>query len=126
MASPSPGANGLRVAASVASMIQKASGAKVGDLICITGNVGAAYLGLQILEREKQVYLSSPEVKPDLEEQTYCIGRQLKPEARRDMIMQFDKAGVVPTAMIRCPAAFAALIRSATSEARVNHSLCIL
>ncbi len=76
------------------------SGAKVGDLICITGDVGAAYLGLQILEREKQVYLSSPEVKPDLEEQAYCIGRQLKPEARRDMIVQFDKAGVVPTSMI--------------------------
>lgn len=76
------------------------SGAKAGDLICITGDVGAAYLGLQILEREKQVYLSSPEVKPDLEEQAYCIGRQLKPEARRDMIVQFDKAGIVPTAMI--------------------------
>lgn len=76
------------------------SGAKAGDLICITGDVGAAYLGLQILEREKQVYLSSPGVKPDLEEQAYCIGRQLKPEARRDMIVQFDKAGIVPTAMI--------------------------
>lgn len=76
------------------------SGAKVGDIICITGNVGAAYLGLQILEREKQIYLSSPEVQPNLENQTYCVGRQLKPEARRDMVEQFDKAKLIPTSMI--------------------------
>ena len=76
------------------------SGAKEGDLICITGDVGAAYLGLQILEREKQVYLSTPDVKPDLENEAYCVGRQLKPEARMDMIQQFDKAGIVPTSMI--------------------------
>lgn len=77
------------------------SGAKPGDLICITGNVGAAYLGLQILEREKQIYLSTPGgVQPNLENETYCVGRQLKPEARRDMILAFKKAGLVPTSMI--------------------------
>ncbi|MEL6970894.1 MAG: thiamine-phosphate kinase [Bacteroidota bacterium] len=76
------------------------SGAKVGDIICITGDVGAAYLGLQMLEREKQVYLSTPDVKPDLENEAYCVGRQLKPEARGDMIRQFAKEGLVPTAMI--------------------------
>lgn len=74
--------------------------AKPGDLICITGNVGAAYLGLQLLEREKQVYLSNPGVQPDLEDQEYLVGRQLKPEARRDMIERFDKSKLVPTAMI--------------------------
>jgi len=74
--------------------------AKVGDLICITGNVGAAYLGLQILEREKQIYLSDPGIQPDLEEQTYLIQRQLKPEARRDMINFFAQNKLVPTAMI--------------------------
>lgn len=74
--------------------------AKVGDLICITGDLGAAYLGLQILEREKQIFLSNPEVKPDLEEQNYLIGRQLKPEARKDAIAAFDKAGLIPTSMI--------------------------
>lgn len=74
--------------------------AKVGDLICITGNVGAAYLGLQILEREKQVYLSNPGVQPDLENQNYLIGRQLKPEARNDMIEMFAKNKLVPTSMI--------------------------
>ncbi len=74
--------------------------ASVGDLICITGNVGAAYLGLQLLEREKQIYLSDPGVQPDLEEQEYIIGRQLKPEARKDMIEAFAKSDLLPTAMI--------------------------
>lgn len=74
--------------------------AKVGDLICITGNVGAAYLGLQLLEREKQLYLSNPDIKPDLEEQDFLVGRQLKPEARRDMIEVFKKSGLQPTSMI--------------------------
>ncbi len=74
--------------------------AQVGDLICITGNVGSAYLGLQLLEREKQLFLDNPEVKPDLEEQNYLIGRQLKPEARKDMIELFSKNNLIPTSMI--------------------------
>jgi thiamine-monophosphate kinase len=74
--------------------------AKVGDLVCITGNLGAAYLGLQILEREKQIYLSNPEIQPDLEGQDYLIGRQLKPEARKDAVEAFAKVNLVPTSMI--------------------------
>ncbi|MEL7124118.1 MAG: thiamine-phosphate kinase [Bacteroidota bacterium] len=74
--------------------------AKVGDLICITGDLGAAYLGLQILEREKQLYLNDPNIKPDLEDEDYVIGRQLKPEARKDMIEAFAKNNLVPTSMI--------------------------
>ncbi len=74
--------------------------ARVGDLVCITGDLGAAYLGLQILEREKQLFLSDPNIQPNLEDQSYLIGRQLKPEARRDMIDMFEKQGLVPTAMI--------------------------
>lgn len=76
------------------------SGAKPGDLICLTGDVGAAYLGLQILEREKQLYLETPGIQPDLEEQKYLVGRFLKPEARKDMIEIFAKAKLVPTSMI--------------------------
>ncbi|HMO40790.1 MAG TPA: thiamine-phosphate kinase [Saprospiraceae bacterium] len=76
------------------------NGAKKGDLICITGNVGAAYLGLQILEREKQLFLDNPQIQPDLDEQAYLIGRQLKPEARKDVIEMFAKNDLVPTAMI--------------------------
>lgn len=74
--------------------------AKVGDLICITGNLGAAYLGLQLLEREKQLFLENPNIQPQLDEQPYLIGRQLKPEARRDMIEAFAKNGIQPTSMI--------------------------
>ena len=76
------------------------SGAKKGDIVCITGDLGAAYLGLQILEREKQLYISNPGIQPDLEEQKYLLERQLKPEARRDSIAFLKKEGVVPTAMI--------------------------
>ncbi|MFK7810207.1 MAG: thiamine-phosphate kinase [Saprospiraceae bacterium] len=76
------------------------NGAKKGDLLCVTGNLGAAYLGLQILEREKQLFESSPGVQPDLEDQKYLVGRQLKPEARLDMIEFFEKNKLVPTAMI--------------------------
>jgi thiamine-monophosphate kinase len=73
--------------------------AKIGDLICITGNVGAAYLGLQILEREKRIFLETG-AQPNLEGQHYLIERQLKPEARKDMIEIFEKSKLVPTAMI--------------------------
>ncbi|MFT4667189.1 MAG: thiamine-monophosphate kinase [Polaribacter sp.] len=76
------------------------SGANEGDLLCVTGNLGAAYLGLQILEREKQIFQSSPGVQPDLENQAYLIGRQLKPGARTDMIEFFEKNKLVPTSMI--------------------------
>ncbi len=75
-------------------------GARPGDLVCITGDLGAAYLGLQLLEREKQVFLSQPDLQPDLEDQKYIVGRQLKPEARVDMIAEFARKGLVPTAMI--------------------------
>ena len=76
------------------------SGARVGDLICITGNVGAAYLGLQILEREKQVYLADPDMQPELEKHQYLVERFLKPENRPDVIKMFAKNRLVPTAMI--------------------------
>jgi thiamine-monophosphate kinase len=77
------------------------STAKKGDLLCVSGNLGAAYLGLQILEREKQIFQSiKGGLQPDLEDQQYLISRQLKPEARFDMIELFHKAELVPTAMI--------------------------
>lgn len=76
------------------------SGAKKGDVLCVTGSLGAAYLGLQILEREKQIYLSNPGVQPDLGDKNYLIERQLKPEARKDLIQVFRQSNIVPTSMI--------------------------
>lgn len=76
------------------------NGAKPGDILCVTGDFGAAYLGLQILEREKQVYLAHPGVQPELEKSQYLIERQLKPEAQSGAIAYFKKAGIIPTSMI--------------------------
>lgn len=76
------------------------SGAKPDDLICCTGDLGAAYLGLQILERERRLLAENPEIKTDLEDQKYIIGRFLKPEARRDIIEAFEKFHLKPTSMI--------------------------
>lgn len=74
--------------------------AQLGDLICVTGDLGAAYLGLQLLEREKQIYLEQPEVQPDLENQKYLVSRILKPEARKDIIELLKIEKIKPTAMI--------------------------
>lgn len=76
------------------------SGAKAGDLLVITGDIGAAYLGLQVLEREKQVFLANPNAQPDLEMYSYLIERQLKPEARKDVIKLLQDIEVQPTSMI--------------------------
>ena len=76
------------------------SGARENDLLCVSGDLGGAYVGLQLLEREKRVYLENPGVQPDLENQTYIVGRQLKPEARKDIIGLFQTLGLKPTAMI--------------------------
>lgn len=73
---------------------------KANDLLCVTGDLGGAYLGLQILEREKQVFLANPGMQPELEGHDYVIQRQLKPEARMDVIFELAEAGVVPTAML--------------------------
>ena len=75
-------------------------GAKEGDLLCITGDLGAAYVGLQLLEREKQIFMESPGVQPDLEGNDYILERQLKPEARKDIPALLKKLEVKPTSMI--------------------------
>ncbi len=78
----------------------KRSTAKKGDLLCCTGDLGAAYLGLIFLEREKKICLENPSVKADLEDEKYVIGRLLKPEARKDLIAFFQESGVKPTSMM--------------------------
>lgn len=78
----------------------KRSGAQKGDLLCVSGFLGGAFLGLTILEREKKIYLENPGVQPDLEEQQYIVGRMLKPEARKDIIEFFEQQNIVPTSMM--------------------------
>ncbi|MCD8741498.1 thiamine-phosphate kinase [Mucilaginibacter roseus] len=74
--------------------------AEEGDLICVSGDLGGAYMGLQLLEREKLVYLENPNIQPDLEGKDYIVERQLKPEARRDIVELLREIDVKPTAMI--------------------------
>lgn len=76
------------------------NGAKENDIVCVTGDLGGAYLGLQILERNKQEFLINPEMKPQLENFEYMVGRQLKPEARTDIVFELAELGIQPTAMI--------------------------
>ncbi len=76
------------------------NGAQEGDLLCVTGDLGGAYIGLQILEREKQVFLENPQIQPDLDGKDYIIERQLKPEGRRDIVDLLAQIKVKPTAMI--------------------------
>ncbi len=78
----------------------KRSTAKTGDLICVSGDLGGAFLGLTLLEREKKVFLETKGVQPDLENQDYIIGRFLKPEARKDIIEFFSAEKIMPTSMI--------------------------
>jgi len=76
------------------------NGAKETDLICVSGDLGAAYMGLQLLEREKAVFEGQKEVNPDFSGKEYLLERQLKPEARKDIIKSLKEKGIRPTAMM--------------------------
>ncbi len=78
----------------------KRSTANKGDLICVSGDLGAAFLGLTLLEREKKIWMENPQIQPDLEGEKYIVGRLLKPEARKDSIEFLETNNITPTAMI--------------------------
>lgn len=80
--------------------VVKRSGAQKGDLLCCSGDLGAAYLGLVFLEREKKIFLENPNIQPDLEGEDYVIRRLLKPEARKDIIEFFEQQNILPTSMM--------------------------
>ncbi|WGK66016.1 thiamine-phosphate kinase [Croceiramulus getboli] len=83
-----------------ANKVTTRDGAKAGDLLVVSGDLGAAYMGLQVLEREKQVFQVNPQAQPDLEPYSYLVERQLKPEARKDVVKLLADLQVKPTAMI--------------------------
>lgn len=95
-------------------------GAKPNDLVVISGDIGAAYLGLQVLEREKQVFLVNPNSQPDLEPYTYLVERQLKPEARKDIPELLEKLGVKPTSMIDISDGLSSEILHICSQSKVG------
>jgi thiamine-monophosphate kinase len=76
------------------------NGAKIGDIICVTGDLGGAFLGLKLLSWEKEVFLANPEMQPELTGKEYPLQRQLRPEARLDMVQEWENLGVKPTAML--------------------------
>jgi thiamine-monophosphate kinase len=97
--------SGLVISITVLGSAQKEDlvyrdGAKESNLLCVTGDLGGAYMGLQILEREKSVFRENPKLQPDLEGKDYILERQLKPEARRDVYELLKKLSIRPTAMI--------------------------
>ena len=97
--------SGLMISITATGRVEKAkptmrSGAKDNDLIVISGDVGGAYMGLQILEREKQVFIENPDMQPELGGHEYILERQLKPEARKDIVDLLHNLQVQPTSMI--------------------------
>lgn len=98
-------------------------GAKEGDLLCVTGDLGAAYVGLQLLEREKKIFMETPGVQPDLDGHDYILQRQLKPEARKDIPELLKKLEVKPTSMIDVSDGLASEILHISTESVLGCSL---
>jgi thiamine-monophosphate kinase len=98
-------ASGLIISITAIGIVDKAKvayrgGANLNDIVCVTGDLGGAYMGLQVLEREKQVFMANPDMQPQLEKYDYIVQRQLKPEARMDIIHELKELNIQPTAMI--------------------------
>ena len=81
-------------------LITHRNGAKPNDILCVTGDLGGAYVGLQVLEREKRVFMSNPDMQPELHDYSYVLQRQLRPEARKDVVEILAALNIVPTSMI--------------------------
>lgn len=94
--------------------------ARPSDILCVTGDLGSAYMGLQVLEREKQVFMANPNMQPELEGKEYVVQRQLKPEARMDVVYELEEAGVVPTSMIDVSDGLASEILHICSQSKVG------
>ena len=104
-------------------LITKRSGTHINDIVCVTGDLGGAYMGLQVLAREKQVYLSNPDQQPQLEGYDYIVKRQLRPEARMDLVHELRDYGVVPTAMIDISDGLASELFHLSEQSKVGFRL---
>ncbi|MGC9331150.1 MAG: thiamine-phosphate kinase [Bacteroidales bacterium] len=96
---------GLAISITALGSVEKGKAVKrntAGDkeLICVSGDLGASYLGLQLLKREKKIFMKDPKIQPELDKYPYLIERQLKPEARKDIIRQLNDNSILPTSMI--------------------------
>lgn len=99
------------------------SGAKKNDLLVVSGDLGSAYLGLQVLEREKQVFQANPNSQPDLDMYSYIVERQLKPEARKDIVVLLKELDVKPTSMIDISDGLSSEILHICSQSEVGCNL---
>ena len=99
------------------------NGARPNDLLVVTGDLGASYLGLQVLEREKQVFQANPNAQPDLDNYTYLVERQLKPEARKDIPVLLKELDVKPTSMIDISDGLSSEIIHICQQSKVGCSL---
>ena len=99
------------------------NGAKPNDLLVVSGDLGGAYLGLQVLEREKQVFEANPNAQPELENYSYIVERQLKPEARKDIVKLLKELEVKPTSMIDISDGLSSEILHLTSQSEVGCNL---
>lgn len=109
------------IGSGIKSRLTYRSGAKPTDLICVTGNLGAAYMGLQLLEREKRVFAGEQgDFTPDFSGREYILERQLRPEAKRDVVEELAKRGIVPTSMIDVSDGLASELRHLAHESGVG------
>ncbi|MEO0473709.1 MAG: thiamine-phosphate kinase [Bacteroidota bacterium] len=99
------------------------SGAKPKDLICVSGDVGAAYAGYLVLDREKSVFMGNPGLQPDLNDYDYVVGRQLKPEARGDIIRKLAEANLKPTSMMDVSDGVASELHHLCRQSKVGASI---
>jgi len=120
--------SGLVISVSVYGTVNKdkiayRSGAGINDILCVTGDLGGAFIGLQVLEREKQTFLGNPDMQPQLDNYEYIVQRQLKPRARMDLIHELSELGIVPTAMIDISDGLASEVLHLSKASNVGFSI---
>lgn len=99
------------------------NGCRPNDLLCVSGDLGGAYMGYQLMEREKRVFMANPDMQPDLEGYDYIVGRQLKPEARVDVLELLNTLGVMPTSMIDISDGLASEVKHLAKASGVGFAL---